>query len=160
MVRLPSRLAGLLQFAVWASHTEGRSPSCRCLSTDSCWPSQAQFATLQTRLSQPLITPEPLAAACYPTASPSGNCTDVQQNWFNALWRVEHPGQTQSPNWEAYVFPNGTVDVCSKNATLGIPCSQGNVPVLGVDARTSQDVQAAVAFAVDHNLRVVIKNTG
>ncbi|KAI0094879.1 hypothetical protein BDY19DRAFT_988669 [Irpex rosettiformis] len=126
-----------------------------------CWPSQSDFATLQTRLSQLLIAPTPLAAACYPPALPTGNCTDVQHNWFNSLWRADHPGQMQAPNWEAYISPNGTVlDVCPMNATLEVNCSQGNVPVLGVDARTPKDIQAAVKFAVKHNLRVVIKNTG
>jgi hypothetical protein len=44
--------------------------------------------------------------------------------------------------------------------TLGVPCTQGSVPVIGVDARSVGDIQAAVKFAVKHNLRLVVKNTG
>jgi hypothetical protein len=46
------------------------------------------------------------------------------------------------------------------NTTLGVPCEQGSVPIVGVDARSVGDIQAAVKFAVEHNLRLVVKNTG
>jgi hypothetical protein len=154
----PSMFALLLPFLPLV---QSASESCRCLSTNSsCWPSQDAFAALQSELSQPLITPTPLASACYPLSSPSGNCSDVQENWFNAVWRSTHPGQMQAPNWEEFIFPNGTIDVCPMNATLETPCGQGSVPVLGVDARIPEDIQAAVNFSVANNLRVVIKNTG
>ena len=151
-------LLWVLQFGTQC--IEAKVTSCRCLSTDSCWPSDEQFSALQKQLSQTLITPTPLAAACYPPSSPSGNCTEVQKNWFDAIWRADHPGQTQAPNWETFIFPNGTLDECPRDSVLGIACSQGSVPVLGVDARTAEDIQAAVKFAVKHNLRVVVKNTG
>ena len=32
-------------------------------------------------------------------------------------------------------------------------------PVIGVDARSPKDIQAAVSFASKHNLRLVIENT-
>ena len=66
----------------------------------------------------------------------------------------------QNVNYEAYIFPNGTVDACYLNTTLGAPCQQGSVSVIGVDARTVEDIQAAVAFSAKHNLRLVVKNTG
>ena len=58
------------------------------------------------------------------------------------------------------MFANGTIDACYLNATMGFPCTQGSVPVVGVDARSVRDVQATVEFASMHNLRLVIKNTG
>ncbi|OJA14644.1 hypothetical protein AZE42_02660, partial [Rhizopogon vesiculosus] len=66
----------------------------------------------------------------------------------------------QAPNFETYVFNNGTIDACYLNTSLGVPCSQGSVPIIGVNATTSEDVQAAVKFAVRHNLKLVVKNTG
>ena len=39
-------------------------------------------------------------------------------------------------------------------------CGQGSVPIIGVEARTVGDVQAAVKFAADYDLKLVIKNTG
>jgi hypothetical protein len=46
------------------------------------------------------------------------------------------------------------------NTSLGVPCDQGSVPIIGIDARSVGDIQAAVIFAVKHNLRLTIKNTG
>jgi hypothetical protein len=63
-------------------------------------------------------------------------------------------------NWETYTFPNGTIEACYLNTTLGIPCQQGSVPVIGVDARMPGDIQAAVKFVAKHNLRLVVRNTG
>jgi hypothetical protein len=64
------------------------------------------------------------------------------------------------PYFETFIFQNGTISGCYFNTTLGFPCGQGSVPPVGVDARTVQDVQAAVKFASKHNLRLVVKNTG
>ena len=66
----------------------------------------------------------------------------------------------QAPNFETFILKNGSIDACYLNTTLGSPCGQGSVPVVGVDARSVKDVQAAVAFASKHNLRLVVKNTG
>lgn len=67
----------------------------------------------------------------------------------------------QAPNWESYIFPNGSISTCPLDATLGLKqCEQGNVPVIAVDARTPEDVMAAVKFAKTYNLRLVVKNTG
>ncbi|KAI0094878.1 FAD-binding domain-containing protein [Irpex rosettiformis] len=158
MAQLLLTVLGLVQLDARLAYA--KISNCRCLSTDSCWPSQQDFAILQTQLSQPFITPIPPAAACYPPDAPLGNCTDVQQNWFDPAWSADHPGQMQAPNWETFIFSNGTIEQCLKNATLGFPCGQGSVPVLGVDARTPEDIQAAINFSVQHNLRVVVKNTG
>lgn len=66
----------------------------------------------------------------------------------------------QNTNYEAYIFPNGTIDACYLNTTVGTLCRQGSVSVIGIDARTVQDVQEAVKFAAKHNLRLVVRNTG
>jgi len=74
--------------------------------------------------------------------------------------RSDQPGAAEHTNWETYTFSNGTIQACYLNTTLGVPCQQGSVPVIGVDARTPQDIQNAIKFAAKHNLRLVIKNTG
>ncbi|KAG5652218.1 hypothetical protein H0H81_005800 [Sphagnurus paluster] len=66
----------------------------------------------------------------------------------------------QAPNFETYIFGNGTIDACYLNTTLSYPCGKGSVPPVGVEARSIADIQAAVRFAAEHNLRLVIKNTG
>jgi hypothetical protein len=66
----------------------------------------------------------------------------------------------EASNFETYMFKNGTIDACFFNTTLGIPCNQGSVPIIGVNATTLEDVQTAVQFAVQHDLKFVVKNTG
>ncbi|KAJ3509924.1 hypothetical protein NLJ89_g4956 [Agrocybe chaxingu] len=139
---------------------EAAPKQCRCLYGQSCWPNQSAFAALSRQISQPLINPVPPASACYPASSPSGDCAAVLTNFQDGLWRADQPGAMQSPAFETYTLPNGTIEGCYSNTTLGLPCLQGNVPPVGVDARTVGDVQAAVVFAKKNNLRLVIKNSG
>ncbi|KIK82228.1 hypothetical protein PAXRUDRAFT_724342 [Paxillus rubicundulus Ve08.2h10] len=70
------------------------------------------------------------------------------------------PGSMEAPNWETFMFKNGTIDACYLNTTITGTCGHGSVPVIGVDARSVADVQAAINFAVNHNLKLVVKNTG
>src|SRR6266568_5156529 len=134
--------------------------TCKCLSYQPCWPSASDFSQLASQLSQPLIKPTPPASACYPPSHPSGNCTDVLSHLDDGPYRSNLPGAMQDTNFESFTFANGTIDACYYNSTLGCPCDQGNIPILGVDARTVSDIQAAVKFSAKHNLRLVIKNTG
>ncbi|KAI0778209.1 FAD-binding domain-containing protein [Trametes elegans] len=133
---------------------------CRCLFGDPCWPSVSDFSKLARAVSQPLFHPLPPAAPCYPTSDPSGDCDEVHRLWTDAAWRANQSGAMQGANFETFVYKNGTTSACFLDTTLGVPCTQGSVPVVGVDARDDADVQAAVKFAASHNLRLVVKNTG
>ncbi|KAM6494428.1 hypothetical protein JOM56_010789 [Amanita muscaria] len=145
---------------VLASGAVDATKDCRCLSFQSCWPSASEFSQLASQLSKPLIKPTPPASACYPPSNSSSNCSDVLSHLSDASWRSDLPGSMQMLNFESFTFPNGTIDACYYNTSLGFPCEQGNIPVLGVDARNVGDIQATVKFAKEHNLRLVIKNTG
>ncbi|KAH7914858.1 hypothetical protein BJ138DRAFT_1143106 [Hygrophoropsis aurantiaca] len=134
--------------------------NCRCTYGEDCWPTSSEFAQLESQISQPLIYPHPTGAVCYPINDPSGNCSGLDVTSTDGRWRSSQPGTMEAPNWETYMFKNGTISACYANTTLGVPCTQGSVPVIGVDARSPADIQAAVGFAVKHNLRLVVKNTG
>ncbi|KAI0370333.1 FAD-binding domain-containing protein [Pilatotrama ljubarskyi] len=132
---------------------------CRCLYGDPCWPSQGDFESLQRELSQPLVHPSPPAKPCYIDAN-SPECAAVVQGWGDGNWRADQPGAMQATNFETFIFANGTIDACYLNTSLGQPCDQGSVSVVGVDARTVEDIQAGVKFAAKHDLRLAVKNTG
>ncbi|KAI0777630.1 hypothetical protein BD413DRAFT_490599 [Trametes elegans] len=67
----------------------------------------------------------------------------------------------QAPNFETFISSDNELQSCFLNASLiSGRCEQGSVPVIGVDARTVGDIQSAVMFAAEHNLRLVVKNTG
>lgn len=150
----------LLLFAILSRSFGKPTPRCRCLSYQPCWPSASDFAQLETQLSLPLIKPVPPASACYPPSDPSGNCTAVQEHLTDGTWRSNLPGALLNLNFESYVFENGTIDACYYNTSLGYPCDQGNIPVLGVEAKEISDIQATVKFTKRYNLRLIVKNTG
>ena len=133
---------------------------CRCIYGDPCWPTDAEFSSLSSLLSQPLLHPFPTSYPCYPASAPAGDCSEVQALYTDPIFRSDNPGSMQNANFETYLFPNGTIDACYLNVTLNIPCKQGSVPPIGVDIRKVEDAQAAVKFANEKNLRLVIRNTG
>jgi hypothetical protein len=127
-----------------------------------CWPNQADFYALSARLSQPLINVHPIGEVCFEPFFDADACTVSQQRFNDGLWRTDQPGAGINSNWEA---ADGATSSCfGGNATWAAPrngtCDQGRVPVIGVNATTPQDVIEGVKFAAQHNLRVVIKNTG
>ncbi|KAI6144190.1 hypothetical protein BKA82DRAFT_4175292, partial [Pisolithus tinctorius] len=127
------------------------SSGCLCTYENPCWPTPDQFAELESQVSQPLIYPVPTASACYPANDPSGNCTQVMERWTDGNWRSSIPGSMAEPNFESFVFKNGTISACYLNTSLGAPCEQGSVPVIGVDARTPQDIQACRKLCTAHD---------
>ena len=66
----------------------------------------------------------------------------------------------QHINFETFISHDGTPAACYLDTTLGIPCEQRNILPVGVDARSGRDVQAAVNFAKQYNLKLVVKTTG
>lgn len=151
-------LLALPYFSVVAIADSGSN--CRCIFGDSCWPSAGDFSKLAKQVSQPLLKPLPPASPCYPLSRPSGDCEATKRLWTDPSWRANQSGAMHSANFETFVFRNDTTSACFINTTLAIPCGQGSVPVVGVDARNDADVQAAVKFAAAHNLRVVVKGNG
>ncbi|KAI0371891.1 FAD-binding domain-containing protein [Pilatotrama ljubarskyi] len=143
------------------SQPDVQQPHCRCLHGDPCWPSADEFAQLSSELSTPLIRPHPLAQPCYLESSlvsssrDSYACSDVLTHWEDGY------GAMQAPNFEAFMTAQDELEACFLNISLGSGrCAQGSVPVVGVEARSVADIQAAVRFAARHNLRLVVKNTG
>ncbi|KIJ13630.1 hypothetical protein PAXINDRAFT_80827 [Paxillus involutus ATCC 200175] len=154
-------LSAFSHIVTWGlSTTSQTGQECVCTSDQPCWPNAEEFSQFQTLVSQPLIYPVPTASACYPTSDPSGNCTEVIENWTDGNWRSSMPGSMEVPHFETIMFKNGTIDACYLNTTITGACGQGRVPVIGVDARSVADIQAGVNFAVKHNLKLVVKNTG
>jgi len=141
------RLACFFVFLVTVVNSSSRG-TCRCTRSDQeCSPTRSDFKALSSPLSQPLIYPVPPATPCFPVSGPSGNCTEVLVSWDGGNWRSNHSGAMQSPNWETITETNGTIEACYPDTTLGFP---GDVPVIGVDARSPKDIRAAVSFASKH----------
>ena len=106
---------------------------------DPAWPSAESWAKLNDAVSGNLITVEPPFGAC--GADPQGAaCADALANIHNPFYIGDQPGGTQVSGW--------------LDAWTPAPSAYA------VKARSSADVAAAVSFARDNHLRLVVKGAG
>ena len=66
-------------------------------------------------------------------------------------------GALQWQNWEAWAEEN---QQCYVESLRSIPCEQGRVSLYSAETENGLQIQAAVTFAVKHNIKLVIKNSG
>ncbi|CEL10887.1 hypothetical protein ASPCAL13994 [Aspergillus calidoustus] len=74
-------------------------------------------------------------------------------------WRAGQPGALQDYGWESSLSRNQTCYTGPGNIRSD-PCDQGRIPLYSALVQSTADVQAAIRFAADRNLRLVVKNTG
>ncbi|HEY3776851.1 MAG TPA: FAD-binding oxidoreductase [Rhizomicrobium sp.] len=106
---------------------------------DAAWPRPAQWQKLKDAVGGNLIEVHGLFDAC--RSDPEGAaCQDALKNIRNPFWIGDQPAGTQVSGWW--------------NAWRPAPS------VYAVRARNAPDVAAAVNFARENNLRLVVKGTG
>ncbi len=106
---------------------------------DRAWPSASSWAKLKDDVGGNLIKVRPLFGAC-DTAPDGADCLDALKNIDNPFYIGDQPGGTQVCGWF--------------DAWTPAPSA------FAVKARNTADVAAAVNFARDNNLRLVVKGTG
>lgn len=113
--------------------------NCRCQPQNSCWPKAADWERLAKQLKGRLIKPVSAIAPCEKNAN-SAACSMVLKNIHNPFFLEASPGNAQSQGWlGAWKYSNSTYVV---------------------EAENTADVVAAVNFAREHRIRLVIKGTG
>jgi FAD/FMN-containing dehydrogenase len=106
---------------------------------DPAWPGAASWAKLKEDVGGNLLEVHPLFGAC--ESAPDGaDCLDALKNIDNPFYIGDQPGGTQVCGWF--------------DAWTPAPSPWA------VKARNAADVAAAVNFARDNNLRLVVKGTG
>jgi len=116
-----------------------RSTFRRVRPSDPEWPSVASWDKLNQDVGGQLIKVEPLLAVCG-DATDSAGCQDVLKQVRNPYYVGDQPAGTQTAGW---------VD-----AWMSKPSAYA------VAVRNTADVVAAVNFARDNNLRLVVKGGG
>jgi hypothetical protein len=124
-----------------------------CIPAQPCWPSAAEWASLNTSVDGSLRAIVPEGAPCYADIN-SPECAVVTDNWSNASWRSLQPGAMQDPNWEEDAEGHNCFEPWAGS------CHQGDVPPYGVVVTSPAHVAAAIAFAAVHNIRLVVKSSG
>jgi FAD/FMN-containing dehydrogenase len=122
-----------------AQHTAARAAHSRVRPSDPGWPSEASWSRLRQDVGGRLIEVQWPLDACR-QAPGSAACGDVFKGLKNPYYIGDHPGLTQTSGW--------------LDAWTSAPS------VYAVAARRTEDVVAAVNFAREHNLRLVIKGGG
>jgi FAD/FMN-containing dehydrogenase len=136
-------LSGGLAAPVGAARCANRPARQRTLRrvrpTDPAWPSQASWDALKRDVGGNLLAVQPLFAAC--ATEPKGaRCLEALRNARNPFYLGDQPAGTQVSGW---------LDAWSPAASA-----------YAVAARSSADVAAAVNFARENNLRLVVKGGG
>ena len=106
---------------------------------DPAWPAEASWDRLSREVGGRLIKVEPPLAACMKAPS-SPSCAQLFKELKNPYFLGDEVGLTQSLGW---------VDAWTSRPS-----------VYAVAARTTMDVVAAVNFARENNLRLVVKGGG
>ena len=118
---------------------EEAAPICRCRPNQPCWPSQSEWQRLGASLRGKLIQPQSPLAPCRTDAA-SESCLAAISASKNPFYLQDQAGGTESAGW--------------LGAWNAAPSAYA------VAAENAADVAAAVNFARDHRLRLVIKGTG
>ncbi|XHF98365.1 hypothetical protein AWENTII_001918 [Aspergillus wentii] len=148
----------LLNFLFGASALAGfTSTGCRCRPQNSCWPSTQEWNAFNSSIQGNLVPVRPAAAVCHVPNLDSSMCDEVKKQWTNSTWRAAQPGTVQWENWESWPEDNQTCYIESSQST---PCGQGRISLYSALVQSASQIQKTVRFAKQHNLRLVIKNSG
>lgn len=136
---LPGALFGALAAPALGAATAKKSVRFRVRPGDPGWPSVASWDGLKQKVSGRLVKLDPFFAGCE-TAASSPACVEALAHLSNTFDIGDQPGLTQTSGW---------IDAWT---------SQPSAYALA--ANNTADVVAAVNFAREHHLRLVIKGGG
>ncbi|KAF2726470.1 FAD-binding domain-containing protein [Polyplosphaeria fusca] len=154
-LQLPIVLGLFLQTAVQygsCSLAPSSPSSCYCFPGDACWPSKVTWSEFNHTVGEQLTATTPIAYVCHGSTYSQSECEKLQANWF-------YP-ETHIPSSSSIMAPIFTNDSCSPFRPQESPCALGNYVSYAVGIRDVADARSVIKFAVEHNLRLVVRNTG
>lgn len=131
-------IISLILFFIQSAYAD-TSKTCRCQPDQSCWPDKKAWKEFSSKLSGRLIQPRSDIESCMKDVN-NKDCSKALTAIHNPFHNENVSGDTQSQGW--------------MGAWLNAPSTYA------VEAANESDVAAAVDFAREHHLRVVIKGTG
>ncbi|CAK7216872.1 hypothetical protein SCUCBS95973_002957 [Sporothrix curviconia] len=157
----PASVVGsMVRFENGSAPANTTLPTCKAFPGQLDWPRDDVWRELAALLNGTLLRPAPVSSVCF-HGTPYGNydaaaCANISASWGTTFVRMDHPIEPVSPMFEGLTcVPPGSGPANSNNT-----CTQGGYPVYVVNVSTAAHVQAAVNFARNENVRLVIKNTG
>jgi hypothetical protein len=139
-----------IRFGNRAAEPSRNTPRCRAWPGSHDWPTEAEWKQLNVSLGGALLRPLPPASACYQGEA---------YNETTCRWLVNQSGRTHfwldDPLTTLTQWPQGST--CALALNPAGTCSRGGFPEYVVNATTVKHIQAAVNFARNKNIRLVIK---
>ena len=124
--------------------------SCRAFPGSDDWPSRCDWARLNTALQGRLLHPDPPAAVCYEGENHDEDaCRELVLRAGDTHFYIDDPLSVLSQ------WPQGST--CLPDLDPAGNCTRGGFPEYVVNATRVADVQVAVNFARNKNVRLVIK---
>ncbi|RSL89929.1 hypothetical protein CEP51_000966 [Fusarium floridanum] len=132
----------------------GSSQKCRALPGDALYPSSLVWKVFDILSGGALIKTVPLGSACYDGEHyDATKCQFLLDYWNKSDTHVVDPSSVMSPLFEgATCEPQG--------AALGKNCTLGGFPSYSLNITSVYQIQLAINFARNANLRLVVRNTG
>lgn len=128
----------------------GSRPVCRAFPDTDEWPSDKDWKRFNASLDGALLKPVPAGIVCYPGPDhDAAKCTTLVNNQALSPELPDDPIEVMTP-WPAD-NPCPVVEHPTGN------CTQAGLPVYVVNATSVKQIQIAVNFARNRNLRLVIK---
>ncbi len=125
-------------------------PRCKVGPSDAAWPAARDWASFNNSLGGALLKPVPPAAVCY-----SGKYYDAAKCNYLLREAARTRFYPDDPLTVLTEWPEG--NTCTAYPWPVGNCTQGGFPVYVLNATTVRQIQLAVNFARNKNLRLVIK---
>lgn len=127
---------------------------CKVFPGDKAFPGKFIWSVFDLLTGGALIKTVPLGSACYKGEHyDEEKCKFLLDNWHNSTTHIDDPTSVMSP-----LFQGATCE--PSNAASGGKCTIGGFPLYAMKATNVAQIQLAVNFARNLNLRLIIHNTG
>ncbi|OBT64286.1 hypothetical protein VE03_06794 [Pseudogymnoascus sp. 23342-1-I1] len=127
---------------------------CKTSPGDLLWPSKPIWKVFNLLAGGALIETVPIGAVCYKNNEHynAAKCADILAHWTESATHAGDPTSVMSPIYQGMT--------CMPQSGNTSTCDIGGFPSYSVKATTVSQIQLAVNFARNLNLRLVVHNTG
>ncbi|OAL49332.1 FAD-binding domain-containing protein [Pyrenochaeta sp. DS3sAY3a] len=131
-----------------------RSGECKVFPGDVDWPSETTWDTFNAAIEGALIPTVPIGAPCFKSwgVHDEAKCAEIESQWTNPYLHEADPTSNMFPLYQG--------KTCFPRSKTNGTCTLGSYPTYAVNVSSVAQIQLALNFARNSNLRLVIKNTG
>ncbi|KAF7133749.1 hypothetical protein CNMCM5793_005103 [Aspergillus hiratsukae] len=149
-------VSSIFNFASTDSSVSKRSlHRCKVMPGDRAWPCDLIWEIFNLLLGDRLVKTTPLAAYCYPgwPEYDATKCASITAQWLSSDLHMADPASIMLPLYEGRTCMPPSFNYTNT-------CEIGGYPTYVVNVTNVAQIQLAVNFARNLNLRLVVKNTG